>query len=45
MVNEETFKSDDVKAGLEGLQGLVKAVGSLKESLVSTTSSILNNFI
>ena len=35
VLNDETFKSDDVKAGLDGLLNLVKIVGSLKESLVS----------
>ena len=35
VVNDETYKTDDVKAGLDGLLNLVKTVGSLKESLVS----------
>ena len=35
VLNDETFKSDDVKAGLDGLLNLIKIVGSLKESLVS----------
>jgi len=34
VVNEETYKSDSVKAGLDGLIGLTKTVGSLKEALV-----------
>eukprot|EP01036_Dinobryon_divergens_P027740 gene27740-36562_t len=33
VLNDETFKSDDVKAGLDGLLNLIKIVGSLKESL------------
>jgi len=33
VVNEETYKSDSVKAGLDGLIGLTKTVGSLKEAL------------
>ena len=34
VVNDETYKTDDVKAGLDGLLNLVKTVGSLKETLV-----------
>lgn len=34
VLNDENLKSEDVKAGLDGLLNLIKIVGSLKESLV-----------
>jgi hypothetical protein len=34
VINEETYKSDEVKAGLEGLNGLLKAISSIKAELV-----------
>jgi len=35
VVNEETVKSDDVKAGVSGIQSLITVVSSLKSDLVS----------
>ena len=35
VVNEETVKSDDVKAGVSGIQSLITVVASLKSDLVS----------
>ena len=35
VVNQETYKSDDVKAGIEGLSALTKTVGDIRASLSS----------
>jgi len=40
VVNEETVKSDDVKAGVDGIQSLITVVSSLQSDLVSRTFSI-----
>lgn len=34
VVNEETYKSDSVKSGIDGLKGLIDVVGNLKADLV-----------
>lgn len=40
VVNEETVKSDDVKAGVDGIQSLITVVSSLQSDLVSLPFSI-----
>ena len=34
VVNEDTYKSDSVKSGIDGLSSLINTVGTLKNDLV-----------